>query len=157
MLGTYLNQKWPFTGVYSCLQKNCYSWVFFLTKFQTYSLKKDSNGDVYCEFSEYFRTLFLGNTFRWWLLLPNTIFFVASTSSVKSSFNLSYFLIIFKYFQSKHFELLVNSCFGEVLDNYTFFIINTFISNVNWNCYMFSFAVVYCQRFSKQVENYCIY
>ena len=42
----YLNQKQPFTGACSRLQKNYYSWVSFSIKLQAHSLKKDSGFPV---------------------------------------------------------------------------------------------------------------
>ena len=43
----YLNQKQPFTGVYSRLQKNTFLLVSLSIKLQTYSLKKGFTRDVF--------------------------------------------------------------------------------------------------------------
>ena len=103
------------TGVYSGLQKKAYSWVSFFTKFADWETKKRLHQRFFP------------------VSLPNIteFFFVkhvwAVTASAKYhsfslmhrphqqyvTLDLGYILIIFKYFQSKHCESLVNSCFWK--------------------------------------------
>ena len=45
--GTYINQRQPFTGFYTRLNKNAYSLVSFLLKLQNCSLKKDSARNIF--------------------------------------------------------------------------------------------------------------
>ena len=89
--------------------------ISFLLKSQADSLKKDSTSDVFWWNCLIFQNSFLRSTFGWWLLLLNTIhfFLLRWPHQQNVTLDLSYILIIFKYFQSKHCESLVNSCFWK--------------------------------------------
>ena len=74
---TYLNQKQPFTGVYSRLQKKAYSWVsFFFTTVADLLPKNVSIRDAFQWVCLIIPNSFLQNPFGWWLLLLNTIHFL---------------------------------------------------------------------------------
>ena len=86
----YQDQKQAFTGVYSRLHENAFSWVSFLIMLQAYSLKKDSLTDFFLwvlrNNSEHFfaETRLGGDCF--YQIRLNTIFFVVVTVSAKYHF-----------------------------------------------------------------------
>ena len=113
--GINLNQKQSFTGVYGRLQKNAYfSWVSLLLKLQAYSLKK-----THPEMFSYV-CLILENTFfakHIWVVTASakchSFSLLHRPHHQNATLDLGYVLTMIKYFQNKHCESLVNSCFWK--------------------------------------------
>ena len=99
MSGTYLNQKLPFTSVYSLLQKKAYAWVFFFTKVAGPQPKKSSTRDIFQWVYLIFQKNLGGDCF-----CEHSFFLLCRPHLQNVIHDLGYVLIIFKYFQSKYCE-----------------------------------------------------
>ena len=87
---------------------------YLLNKVAGLQPKKKTPAEMFShQFTQYFRKTFLRNAFGWWLPLLNAFSLLRRPHQQNVILDLGCVLIIFKYFQSKHYESLVSSCFWK--------------------------------------------